>query len=110
MSIETFSEVNVTQGGNDLLRVSMLGLQRLLLNEGWRYLVKLSEFDYPVASLRALEQHLWAAQDLNFVGFDSCYKATCSRHLGTSCEGRAWVRVVKLKQGCAKTFKLLMCS
>ena len=89
MEIETFSEVNVTQGGNDLLRVSMLGLRRLLKKPKWTYLVKLSEFDYPVASLAALEQHLWAAHDLNFVGFDSCYKGTCSRHLGTSCGGHA---------------------
>ena len=87
MEVETFAEINVTQGGNSLLRVSMLGLQRLLSKPRWKYFIKLSEFDYPVASLGVLEQHLWAAQDLNFVGFDSCYKATCSRHLGTSCEG-----------------------
>lgn len=88
MQIETFSEVNVTQGGNDLLQISMMGLKRLMKQPMWTYLVKLSEFDYPVASLQSLEQHLWASQDLNFVGFDPCYKSTCSRHLGTACGGQ----------------------
>ena len=95
--METFSEVNVTQGGNDLLRINILGLKRLLKKTRWRYLVKLSEFDYPVASLHFLEQHLWAAQGLNFVGLDSCYKATCSRHMGTTCEGRAYSFISTLK-------------
>ena len=88
MQIETFSEVNVTQGGNDLLQISMMGLKRLMKKPKWKYFVKLSEFDYPVASLKSLEQHLWASQDLNFVGFDPCYKSTCSRHLGTACGGQ----------------------
>ncbi|CAK9065269.1 unnamed protein product [Durusdinium trenchii] len=88
--LEIFSEVNVTQGGNDLLQINILGLKRLLKTPRWEYMVKLSEFDYPVAPLYALEQYLWAAQDLNFVGLDSCYKGTCSRHMGTACEGRAY--------------------
>ena len=94
--LETFSEVNVTQGGNDLLRISMLGLQRLLLKPGWKHLIKLSEFDFPLTSLGALEGYLWL-YDLNYVGLDGCHKSTCSRHLGTSCQGEAYSFVSSLK-------------
>lgn len=94
--LETFSEVNVTKGGNDLLRISMLGLQRLLKKPGWKHLIKLSEFDFPVMSLKALEGYLWL-YDLNYVGLDGCHRSTCSRHLGTSCRGEAYSFVSSLK-------------
>ena len=55
-SVHTFSEVDVTKGSSDLLRISILGLRWLLKLRPtkreelpWDYFVKLSEFDYPVA-------------------------------------------------------------
>ena len=99
---QTFSEVNATKGGNDLLRISMLGLRRLLKlrprgEVPWHFFVKLSEFDYPVAPRHALEQFLWLHKGLNFVGLDSCFTSTCSRHLGTACAGATYSFISALK-------------
>ena len=94
---QTFSAVNVTKGGNDLMLASMLGLRRLLKlrpisgeEVPWNYFVKLSEFDYPVAPRYALQQYLWLHKGFNFVGLDGCYASTCSRHLGTACAGATY--------------------
>ena len=94
---QTFSEVDVTKGSSDLLRVSMLGLRRLLKLPPWQYFVKLSEFDYPVAPLQALQHYLWLHKGLNLVGLDACSASTCSRHLGTSCAGATYSFVSMLR-------------
>ena len=93
------SEVNVTQGGADLLRVSVSGLRRLvaMAAEGpkrrWKYFVKLSEYDYPIASPAALQEYLWVHGGLSFVGVDACHRSKCSRNLGTSCGGEVYIYI-----------------
>ncbi|CAE7203305.1 Xylt1 [Symbiodinium sp. CCMP2592] len=103
-SVHTFSEVDVTKGSSDLLRISILGLRWLLKlrpTKGeelpWDYFVKLSEFDYPVAPRHALQHYLWLHKGLNFVGLDACSSSTCARHLGTACAGATYSFVSTLR-------------
>ncbi|OLP86065.1 Xylosyltransferase 1 [Symbiodinium microadriaticum] len=103
-SVHTFSEIDVTKGSSDLLRISILGLRRLLKLRPakgeelpWDYFVKLSEFDYPVAPRHALQHYLWLHKGLNFVGLDACSASTCSRHLGTACAGATYSFVSTLR-------------
>ena len=103
-SVHTFSEIDVTKGSSDLLRISILGLRRLLKLRPakgeelpWDYFVKLSEFDYPVAPRHSLQQYLWLHKGLNFVGLDACSASTCARHLGTACAGATYSFVSTLR-------------
>eukprot|EP00439_Symbiodinium_sp_Y106_P040480 s2538_g4.t5 len=103
-SVHTFSEVDVTKGSSDLLRISILGLRWLLKLRPtkreelpWDYFVKLSEFDYPVAPRHALQHYLWLHKGLNFVGLDACSSSTCARHLGTACAGATYSFVSTLR-------------
>jgi len=87
------SDFNITQGGNLILRASVRGLQRAVDTHkewAWDYWIKLSETDYPVASVRSLHEFLAVHQGLNFVGMDACRHTKCSRPLGITCGGQTF--------------------